>query len=391
MKKLFFNLFVGISAIFGLIGLIGTLLFALEVVAFGANTFTIVFFLIEIFLISIFCFAVYKYRKFRIMQIEKAKQEEVLRNREKQLLALYESFGIEPQRKPDGTLKNFYELLGIEPQFDEFGERIPTVYEILKIAPKFDANGNEVPSVVFIKNRISNVAKRVPDQLWHLNKKLSEDAKLALQAAQQAANMKKIAVLAGKKKESKSSSPKLKGMPQRKQKFSPMNTEGSSAKPMKNIDSLAGIFTIGLILGGGSAKPESKPVNDGKTVSARPAVVPETVTPPKVAVVPPMAPVVEDKKPVKVEKKPVVEVPVSVVVLVEDNLALRNETVDNSEAGQVIVSVEDNFGQIKKGVGGAFEERQVIVSVENGIEVIDFENRMTTVKVIENNIEDQHS
>ena len=57
----------------------------------------------------------------------------------------------------DGVL-DLFTLLGIKPEYDEEGNRVPTVYEQLSIAPLF-RDKKEVPIVFAIKHKVSKVAK----------------------------------------------------------------------------------------------------------------------------------------------------------------------------------------------------------------------------------------
>lgn len=57
---------------------------------------------------------------------------------------------------------DLFSLIGISPEFDEQGNRIPTVYEQLEIAPMF-RDGKEVPIVFAIKHKISKVHKSKPE------------------------------------------------------------------------------------------------------------------------------------------------------------------------------------------------------------------------------------
>lgn len=57
----------------------------------------------------------------------------------------------------DGV-KDLFSLLGIVPEYDEDGNRLPTVYEQLSIAPKF-RDGKEVPIVFSIKHKASKIGK----------------------------------------------------------------------------------------------------------------------------------------------------------------------------------------------------------------------------------------
>lgn len=59
----------------------------------------------------------------------------------------------------DGVL-DLFTLLGIKPEYDENGNRLPTVYEQLEIAPKF-RDGKEVPIIFAIKHKIHRVVRRV--------------------------------------------------------------------------------------------------------------------------------------------------------------------------------------------------------------------------------------
>ena len=53
---------------------------------------------------------------------------------------------------------DLFSLIGISPEFDEQGNRIPTVYEQLQIAPVF-REGKEAPIVFAIKHKVSKVYK----------------------------------------------------------------------------------------------------------------------------------------------------------------------------------------------------------------------------------------
>lgn len=57
----------------------------------------------------------------------------------------------------DGVL-DLFTLLGIKPEFDENGDRLPTVYEQLAIAPKF-VDGKEVPIVFAIKHKAGKIGR----------------------------------------------------------------------------------------------------------------------------------------------------------------------------------------------------------------------------------------
>ena len=57
---------------------------------------------------------------------------------------------------------DLFSLIGISPEFDEQGNRIPTVYEQLEIAPMF-REGREVPIVFAIKHKVSKVHKPKPE------------------------------------------------------------------------------------------------------------------------------------------------------------------------------------------------------------------------------------
>lgn len=246
MKNLITKTFIAISILFGVITAVGIALFASAVVVFGINVFTTVFLIIEAVLASIFALFLCLF----IKQCKKNKQAkltaQVAAEREAQLLALYKSFGIPPQRKKDGTLKNFYELLGLTPQFDEFGARVPTIYELLNIVPKFDQNGNEIPSVVFIKNRAMKAATMFPQEIMHL-----VSAQSILAAAQGAAVAGQGAATKGKSAAKKGDSKpiKLKPMQKRKQKVANMTIKGSKAKNVTTVNigfgSLSELFDIG--------------------------------------------------------------------------------------------------------------------------------------------------
>lgn len=53
---------------------------------------------------------------------------------------------------------DLFSLIGISPEFDEQGNRLPTVYEQLEIAPVF-RDGKEVPIVFAIKHKVSKIHK----------------------------------------------------------------------------------------------------------------------------------------------------------------------------------------------------------------------------------------
>lgn len=53
---------------------------------------------------------------------------------------------------------DLFSLIGISPEFDEQGNRVPTVYEQLQIAPVF-REGKEAPIVFAIKHKVSKVYK----------------------------------------------------------------------------------------------------------------------------------------------------------------------------------------------------------------------------------------
>ena len=57
---------------------------------------------------------------------------------------------------------DLFSLIGIAPEFDEQGNRIPTVYEQLSIAPVF-RDKHEVPIVFAIKHKVSKVYKPKED------------------------------------------------------------------------------------------------------------------------------------------------------------------------------------------------------------------------------------
>lgn len=57
----------------------------------------------------------------------------------------------------DGVL-DLFTLLGIKPEYDDNGNRVPTVYEQLEIAPKF-RDGKEVPIIFSIKHNVSRINK----------------------------------------------------------------------------------------------------------------------------------------------------------------------------------------------------------------------------------------
>ena len=57
---------------------------------------------------------------------------------------------------------DLFSLIGIAPEFDEQGNRVPTVYEQLSIAPVF-RDKKEVPIVFAIKHRVSKIHKAKPE------------------------------------------------------------------------------------------------------------------------------------------------------------------------------------------------------------------------------------
>ena len=75
------------------------------------------------------------------------------------IINFYEACGISEDMylTPNGVL-DLFSLLGISPEFDEYGNRLPTVYEQLSIAPIFE-EGKEVPIVFAIKHKVSKVCK----------------------------------------------------------------------------------------------------------------------------------------------------------------------------------------------------------------------------------------
>ena len=59
-------------------------------------------------------------------------------------------------------VKDLFSLIGISPEFDEQGDRVPTVYEQLQIAPVFREE-KEVPIVFAIKHKVSKIHKPTSD------------------------------------------------------------------------------------------------------------------------------------------------------------------------------------------------------------------------------------
>ena len=247
MKKLtIFTICYGIA--FGVITVTGSLLFAFNVLSFGANALGAVFVAVDFLMavsFAVLCYVASKMKKSAAMAELKKTIEQ---DRQMQLLSLYKRFGIPLQRDKDGNLLNFYELLGIEPQYDEFGERVPTIYELLNIFPHFDGNGNEVPIVLFIKNRATKFAVNVPPYLNRLqitNEHLSEIEKIK-------SNKKKDQIaknISSDEKKAKKSSSKSSGS-SKSVKFFAMNTYASSSKS-KN-------YSVEVFFSGGGKSKSAK-------------------------------------------------------------------------------------------------------------------------------------
>lgn len=76
-----------------------------------------------------------------------------------EIIDFYELCGIsEDMYLSSNGVLDLFTLLGICPEYDDNGNRLPTVYEQLSIAPKF-VNGKEVPIVFAIKHRASKINK----------------------------------------------------------------------------------------------------------------------------------------------------------------------------------------------------------------------------------------
>lgn len=75
------------------------------------------------------------------------------------IINFYEACGItEDMYLSTNGVLDLFTLLGISPEYDNFGNRLPTVYEQLSIAPVF-REGKEVPIVFAIKHKISKICK----------------------------------------------------------------------------------------------------------------------------------------------------------------------------------------------------------------------------------------
>lgn len=75
------------------------------------------------------------------------------------IINFYKSCGIsEDMYLSSNGVLDLFTLLGISPEYDEFGNREPTVYEQLSIAPIF-REGKEVPIVFAMKHKVSKVSK----------------------------------------------------------------------------------------------------------------------------------------------------------------------------------------------------------------------------------------
>lgn len=76
-----------------------------------------------------------------------------------EIIDFYELCGIsEDMYLSSNGVLDLFTLLGIRPEYDDNGNRLPTVYEQLSIAPKF-VNGKEVPIVFAIKHKTTKVNK----------------------------------------------------------------------------------------------------------------------------------------------------------------------------------------------------------------------------------------
>ena len=99
----------------------------------------------------------------KALELIKQKNDELKKlideNKQWTILDIYAFLGIQPQYKSNGELKDIFELLGIEREYDEEGNRIPTIYERLGINPLFNKEGVELPYVLRIKNRVNAFAR----------------------------------------------------------------------------------------------------------------------------------------------------------------------------------------------------------------------------------------
>ena len=75
------------------------------------------------------------------------------------IINFYEACGItEDMYLSTNGVLDLFTLLGISPEYDNLGNRLPTVYEQLSIAPVF-REGKEVPIVFAIKHKVSKICK----------------------------------------------------------------------------------------------------------------------------------------------------------------------------------------------------------------------------------------
>ena len=76
------------------------------------------------------------------------------------IINFYKECGIsEDMYLSSNGVLDLFTLLGISPEFDEQGNRLPTVYEQLSIAPVF-REGKEVPIIFSIKHKVSKINKQ---------------------------------------------------------------------------------------------------------------------------------------------------------------------------------------------------------------------------------------
>ena len=105
-------------------------------------------------------FIYFLYDKRREALLEKQRQEEQLaQQRNEFLIQAYEDLGLKPVYDADGNVIDLYTYMNIEPEYDEFGERVPTVYEMVGLMPRFDKNGKEKPTIFAVKHYVGKVAK----------------------------------------------------------------------------------------------------------------------------------------------------------------------------------------------------------------------------------------
>lgn len=106
-------------------------------------------------------FMYFLYDKRREALLEKQRQEEQLAQQQRNefLIQAYEDLGLKPVYDADGNVIDLYTYMNIEPEYDEFGERVPTVYEMVGQMPRFDKNGKEKPTIFAVKHYVGKVAK----------------------------------------------------------------------------------------------------------------------------------------------------------------------------------------------------------------------------------------